>query len=179
MKQITNYPNYLITLTGKVFSLNTMQFLSESKTSNGYKQVTIKNKNGNKTFLLHRLVALTYLNNNELKSQVNHIDGNKTNNLLINLEWNTPSENQKHAHRLGLNKSTLNHKKAVSNIGKLVGRENGIKGGIKKRKLIINIENGIFYNGLQEAAYSIGIKKGTLNAMLVNQNRNKTNLRYA
>jgi len=53
---------------------------------------------------LHRLVALTFLENPENKAFVNHIDGNKLNNSLSNIEWNTPSENSLHSHKIGLNK---------------------------------------------------------------------------
>jgi hypothetical protein len=55
-------------------------------------------------FALHRLVAFTFLENPENKAFVNHIDGNKTNNSLENIEWNTPRENSLHSHKFGLNK---------------------------------------------------------------------------
>ena len=178
MRTIKDYPDYLISLNGEVFSLISMRFLSQSTTPNGYKHVTIRNNEGHKTILVHRLVAMNYIENKHLKSQVNHIDGNKKNNCLLNLEWVTPSENQKHSYKIGLIKPNENQKKASSEVGKRVGKENGIKGGIKKRKLILNELTGIFYDGVQEAANSIGIRKGTLNSMLVNQNPNRTNLRY-
>lgn len=57
-----------------------------------------------KKYALHRLVALMFLPNSENKPFVNHIDGNKINNKLENLEWVTCSENNFHAHKAGLTK---------------------------------------------------------------------------
>lgn len=56
--------------------------------------------------LVHRLVAQEFLENPTEKEQVNHIDGNKSNNYLSNLEWVTRSENVKHAYLIGLKKPT-------------------------------------------------------------------------
>ena len=59
--------------------------------------MVLLNKNGKyKNYSIHRLVALTFLKNTENKETVNHKDGNKLNNSLLNLEWATRSENQKH-----------------------------------------------------------------------------------
>ena len=55
-----------------------------------------------KKYALHRLVALTFLENIDNKPYVNHIDGNKLNNNVNNLEWVTASENNSHAHEIGL-----------------------------------------------------------------------------
>jgi len=57
-----------------------------------------------KKFALHRLIASTFIDNLENKPFVNHIDGNKQNNKLDNLEWVTCRENNIHAHKLGLTK---------------------------------------------------------------------------
>ena len=55
-------------------------------------------------YALHRLVAQTFINNLDNKPFVNHIDGNKTNNSVSNLEWVTCSENNLHNHKIGLTK---------------------------------------------------------------------------
>ncbi len=61
---------------------------------NGYHYVSIYNK----SYRVNRLVAMTFIQNNDpLKTQVNHIDGNKTNNNVLNLEYTTPSNNVIHA----------------------------------------------------------------------------------
>jgi hypothetical protein len=65
---------------------------------NGYVRVNILNK----TYLLHRLIALIFIENTENKQQVNHIDGNKLNNSLLNLEFATNQENQIHKFHHGL-----------------------------------------------------------------------------
>lgn len=55
-----------------------------------------------KFWRVHRLIALTFIPNPQNKSEVNHIDGNVTNNTIENLEWVTPAENMQHAKDNGL-----------------------------------------------------------------------------
>lgn len=71
----------------------------------GYSQVRIKLKFGSRHFLLHKIVAAYFIENNDpLKTEINHIDGNKQNNSVDNLEWCTSAENQYHKiHVLGKN----------------------------------------------------------------------------
>jgi hypothetical protein len=65
--------------------------------SNFYYRVQLKNKG--KKYFVHRLVALTFIENNDSnRIEVNHKDLNGLNNHIDNLEWNTPSENVKHGH---------------------------------------------------------------------------------
>lgn len=72
----------------------------------GYR-LFILSKNGlRKTHKLHRLIAVTFIENPYGYSQINHKDGNKQNNRVDNLEWVTPQKNIQHAFTLGLNKSS-------------------------------------------------------------------------
>lgn len=68
----------------------------------GYYLVTLCNNGLRKNQFIHRLLALHFVPNPENKPQVNHIDGNKQNNALTNLEWVTSKENSIHAVKMGL-----------------------------------------------------------------------------
>lgn len=70
--------------------------------STGYFLVTLCNKGVCKNQFIHRLLAQAFISNPENKPQVNHIDGNKQNNDLSNLEWVTAKENTHHAIKIGL-----------------------------------------------------------------------------
>ena len=73
-----------------------------SNHESGYLWVSISPKQ----YLLHRLVAKVFIPNPENKEQVNHIDGNKINACVNNLEWCSNKENSQHAHDNGLNPNT-------------------------------------------------------------------------
>lgn len=105
--KIKDYPNYEISNLGNVKSLffgrtNKPKKLKSLKLKNGYLAVGLINDSGKKTTLIHRIVAETFLENNLNKRCVNHIDGNKENNIVTNLEWNTHLENNRHAIKIGL-----------------------------------------------------------------------------
>lgn len=81
--------------------------------NSGYKMIRTQNKD----WYLHRLLAEHFIPNPENKPQVNHIDGNKLNNSLDNLEWVTQSENMRHAFDTGLapRNSKIRNKQASKN----------------------------------------------------------------
>lgn len=68
----------------------------------GYLRVALSKDNRLKSFRVHRLVATSFIPNPENKPDVNHIDANKLNNSVTNLEWNTEKENVVHAFRNNL-----------------------------------------------------------------------------
>ena len=74
-----------------------MKVVRDIYKTNGYKIVWITIDGKHKSLVAHRIVAKTYLPNPENKPQVNHIDGNKGNNRVENLEWCTAKENAYHA----------------------------------------------------------------------------------
>ncbi len=81
---------------------NRETILKPFKNKFGYLTIQLS-KNDKKThYGVHRIIALTFIENHENKPFVNHKDGNKANNHVDNLEWCTKSENEKHAHAIGL-----------------------------------------------------------------------------
>lgn len=100
MRKGTQYTidDYIITKDGKVINRHNGHISIPQKNSKGYLRVNI----GHTLKLVHRLVAEKYIPNPENKPQVNHIDGNKSNNSVENLEWCTNMENRKHAIENGL-----------------------------------------------------------------------------
>lgn len=73
------------------------KILSPNKKRTGYLEITIGKNGRYRSFLIHRLVAKNFIENIENKPHINHIDGDKTNNTVSNLEWCTISENTTHA----------------------------------------------------------------------------------
>jgi hypothetical protein len=95
---------YQVSNLGRVKSLKhgKERILKPRRTSTGYLQTELFIKGNRKIWALHRLVALAFIDNPENKPQVNHIDGNKLNNHIDNLEWATAKENMQHAWDTGL-----------------------------------------------------------------------------
>jgi len=104
LKPIIDFEDkYFITNTGKVYSKYLNDYLKPMETKKGYLSVCLNiNRQKKLTKSIHRLVAIHFIENKDNKPQVNHIDGNKHNNNVDNLEWNTNKENINHAIRLGL-----------------------------------------------------------------------------
>lgn len=104
-KKIIYNGYYEISNFGNVKSnKKTTEKILKNKTVNGYKYISFKVEGKIKNFYIHRLVAIHFIPNPKNKLQVNHIDGNKSNNHINNLEWCTPRENSQHSYDIGLSK---------------------------------------------------------------------------
>lgn len=102
-KQISN-SNYFVNENGQIKNLRG-RLLKPLKTYNGYLRVCINGKYKR----IHRLVAETFIPNPNNLPQVNHIDGNKENNNIDNLEWCTAKQNIQHAYKTKLRKISYNN----------------------------------------------------------------------
>lgn len=142
--------NYWITIDGFVCNDKTKKYLKPYKDKDGYSIVDIRIDKKRHTYKVHRLVAEMFIPNPINFIEVNHLDGDKSNNNIVNLEWCDRSSNMKHAFRNGL----LN---------------------VKYHPLYDTL-TGKFYNSTKEAAEIIGINYVTLKGYLNGKSKNKTNL---
>lgn len=160
---LKEFPNYTIDINGNVFDIEKNKYCHFNKDNYGYILVNLRKNNNWYKRKVHRLLALAYLPNPNNKCDVNHIDGNKSNNNLSNLEWATRSENMKHA---------------WNNIIKDESKSKMINNFIDNSKLVLNTASGIYYKSLKEAAYYNNIKMSTLRGQLLGYYKNKTTLIY-
>lgn len=126
---------YSITSCGRVWSHRSNRFLTPYNVSVGYLQVELCLNGKRHVKYVHRLVADAYIPNPDNLAQVNHIDGNKHNNCVNNLEWTSPKQNTEHAWNLGL-------------CGQIC-------------RCVIDVTTGIVYKSCTEAARAVnGVRQG-------------------
>ena len=101
-KQIECLINYEISKTGTIRDKRNGRIKSQYVGSTGYYMISVSNNNKSKPYRVHRLLAQTFKENMCNYEEVNHIDGNKLNNDLLNLEWCNHKQNMEHAFRIGL-----------------------------------------------------------------------------
>lgn len=95
---------YMITSLGRVITVKSdnHSIMKPCINKRGYHKIALYDK-GRLTLYIHRLVGCAFVDNPDNKNQINHIDGNKTNNNFNNLEWCTAKENTQHAFKTQLN----------------------------------------------------------------------------
>ena len=115
-RDVPNFEGYQVSNLGKIRGIDRLkqgrsglrltrgQEMKQMLNKKGYPEVRLR-KNGTHTRLVHKLVSSAFLVKSEGQTQINHINGIKTDNSVINIEWVTNSENQKHAYKLGLQPS--------------------------------------------------------------------------
>ena len=142
---------YLIDEDGNIFDVKENKYRKPFVTKDGYLKVSFYIFGKYKRKLVHRLVLETFnpVENME-KLQVNHIDGNKQNNNINNLEWCTLKENMKHAWENGLCKNSTpsgneSHHKVLD--------EDTVK------LILLDLKNGMSY---QKIADKYGVSKPTI-----------------
>lgn len=142
-KILDEFPNYIISSDGCIINMKTGFVLYGSDKPNGYKEVSIRNANGQRKYVgIHRLIAKAFCQKPTGKEHINHIDGNKRNNVYTNLEWCTPSENIAHAFKTGLKKQDTSGKSVIAT----------------------NIETGeeTLFKTIYRAARSVGTSQGNI-----------------
>lgn len=95
--QYKHFTGYDISPDGYVININRRKPVKPQLNNCGYLRVQLCSASEKPRFFVHRLVAELYIPNPGNLPQVNHIDGNKLNNSVTNLEWCTSSQNHKHA----------------------------------------------------------------------------------
>jgi len=127
-KWIKNFEgSHSVTEDGHIYRYSNGQAIevAQVKHTQGYLYSTLTRNGAQTNVLVHRVLAEVFIPNPENKKYVNHIDGNKTNNALSNLEWCTSKENCLHAYATGLN----THKRKIAQYtadGTLINTYNSI-----------------------------------------------------
>ena len=98
--KVVGFEKYEVSNLGKIRNIKSGKILKPWLHNNGYLMHCLYKNNKSKNLLLHRIVATAFIDNPEEKPCVNHIDENKLNNDLSNLEWCTVRENNVHGTRI-------------------------------------------------------------------------------
>lgn len=141
--KINGFPNYSVSNTGKVRNDNSGKTKVPVRGTTGYYNVDLYNNGKRSKISIHRIVGETFVDNPNNKPQINHIDGNKLNNNVENLEWVTASENMQHAFRSGLAKPSRG----------MLGKKN--PNGGRKGKPVRIVETGEEFSSILECEKAI------------------------
>ncbi|MFR5544762.1 MAG: NUMOD4 motif-containing HNH endonuclease [Intestinibacter bartlettii] len=177
-RKIEGFESYEVSNMGRVRSLDrvscsghklTGKVLIPTQNQYGYLIVSLY-KNGTRYIKrVHRLVSVAFIPNPEGKPQVNHIDGDKSNNRVSNLEWATAKENCQHAYNAGLHKPikhTEESKKKMSEShkGKQFTEEHKRKLGEAHKKQVICITTNETFDYIREAEKKYNVANQSISA---------------
>lgn len=165
---------YEVSISGKVKNSITKRLLKNNNRGRYYSVTLYKNHKPHQ-LSVHRIVALTFIPNPENKPMVNHKNGNRYDNNIVNLEWCTQSENEKHKYEvLGY----INHFKGKkhSEVSKQKMREwfkNNLRLGAKApcHKSIRCIETNKCYETIREACRELGLQESNVSKVLKGQRK--------
>lgn len=132
--QAKDFPGYEVSSEGRIRNSKTGRILKTFPNPKGYEQLTLRRDKQQLTRPVHRLVADSFYDGEHEGLDVNHIDGNKKNNRVVNLEWCTRKENTIHAFKNGLAKSARSMK-------------------------VKCIETGEVFNSMRECAKALGFSQ--------------------
>lgn len=97
-RKVDGFDRYSVSNAGRVRNDAFGRVLNPWMGNRGYPMASLRRNGETKKFLVHRLVASSFLHKKESDTQVNHVDGVRHNNGVFNLEWCTSSHNIQHAH---------------------------------------------------------------------------------
>ena len=152
--RVKSLPRKRITPTGWPY-LSKEKILTPKLRKDGYLEISLYTKGKSKSYFIHRLVAQAFIPNTESKPQVNHIDGDKTNNQVNNLEWATREENMQHAFKTGLIDSS---KISEARTGKYSGKNHPLYGKHhtqESKKKMSEAKKGMYVGDKSSSARSI------------------------
>jgi hypothetical protein len=99
VRQIPGFDGYFISTEGKVFNKKGLEIKSRIQKrvhGKGYPIIDLRKDKKTVTIFVHKLVMLTYFEGKpSSRHQIRHLDGDKTNNSIFNLDWGTPEENMR------------------------------------------------------------------------------------
>ena len=150
---IPEYDDYQISNLGRVrsYKKNKITILHSWIANTGYMTVCLDNKK----YSIHRLVANAFIKKEKDKNCVNHIDGNKLNNSIDNLEWVTYKENTQHAYKTGLMKNVYITNSKLRQRAKIVNQYDCYNNYIQSFKGSIEAEQYLKNKGIKINARNI------------------------